>query len=68
MLTTYSYEVLVAEKDEDGEVTGLKLNLRGSNVYPEPTREDLLIKYAKEIGEAGVKASEVVTTINPFRR
>jgi hypothetical protein len=69
-LTTYSYEVLVVEKrDEEGAVVrGPQQIARASELLECPTREDLLMQYAKEIAAVGAKASEVVVNIVPFAR
>jgi hypothetical protein len=69
--TTYQYEVLVWEKkDSDGRVIRNRQVLARSTepTLEAPTREDLLMQYAKEIAAVGAKAAEVVINIVPFAR
>ena len=75
MSASYSYEVFVPEKwhcgDEGEKIIDrpAKLIAAQIGVYPEPTVQGLLNKYAKELTEAGIDfgtVCEVKVTIQPF--
>jgi len=75
-LTTYAYEVLVAEKkNEKGEVVRPKTLIQNEeHLLEKPTRESLLLKFAAELADCGKSEgskitnpeSEVVVNIRPF--
>jgi hypothetical protein len=67
-MNTYAYEVLVTEKKNADDEVVRKAGIIGreDGLLEEPTREDLLLKYAEEIKERKLKATDVVVNIRPF--
>ena len=76
MSESFKYEVFVPEKkhydnNEKLEIIDRPAKLIAAvvGVYPEPTRAELLVKYAEELKEAGIdfgSIEEVRTNIGPF--
>ena len=66
-MQSYSYEVIVKAKYEEGEIVReAQIIDSKSGLLDEPTREDVLLTNAKKIKDLDVKATEVVVNVSPF--